>query len=104
MRPASIACPSRRRSLGSSGRSRRKSLSAAVWRRSFVGDLVFLHTRTEPWLSKLQIASYFGRSKRYVESLTAQGMPSRMMSGRRQYRVSQCEDWMRENGLLYEEE
>lgn len=65
-----------------------------------MGDLVHLHTRTEPWLTKRQLSGYLGRSVRWVEARTQEGLPSRLLAGRRQYRVSECETWLREHGHL----
>jgi hypothetical protein len=44
--------------------------------------------RFEPWVSKGQVAAYLGRSKRWVELMARKGMPSRMIGGRRAYRLS----------------
>jgi hypothetical protein len=50
----------------------------------------------EPWLSKRQIASYLARSTRWVELKVRAGMPSRMIGGRRAYRVSEVDGWLGE--------
>lgn len=63
-----------------------------------VGDVVYLPV--DPWVGKAQLARHWGKSTRWIELRMRDGMPSRMMGGRRQYRVSACEDWLRENGIL----
>jgi predicted DNA-binding transcriptional regulator AlpA len=50
----------------------------------------------EPWLSKRDLASYFGRSTRWVELMVRDGMPSQMIGGRRGFRVSEVEAWIEE--------
>lgn len=48
----------------------------------------------EPWLSKRQIADYFGRSTRWVELRVREGLPSKMIGGRRGFRLSEVEAWI----------
>ncbi len=48
----------------------------------------------EPWLSKRQIADYFGRSTRWVELRMREGLPSKMIGGQRGYRLSEVEAWL----------
>ncbi len=48
----------------------------------------------EPWLSKRQIADYFGRSTRWVELRVREGLPSKMIGGRRGFRLSEVEAWL----------
>lgn len=48
----------------------------------------------EPWLSKRQIADYLGRSTRWVELRVREGLPSKMIGGRRGFRVSEVEAWI----------
>lgn len=67
-----------------------------------MGELIHLNTRTEPWISKNVLASYLSCSKRWVEQRTSEGMPSRLLAGKRAYRVSEVEDWLRETGHLQE--
>lgn len=50
----------------------------------------------EPWLSKAQLAAHLGRSTRWVELKAHEGLPSLMIGGRRAYRVSEVEAWLRE--------
>jgi hypothetical protein len=69
-----------------------------------MGELIHLFARTEPWVGKLVLANYLGCSKRQVEKYTAAGMPSRMPGLKRQYRISVCEDWLRENDFLHDQE
>lgn len=51
-------------------------------------------TVREPWLSKRQIADYFGRSTRWVELRVREGLPSKMIGGRRGFRLSEVEAWL----------
>jgi hypothetical protein len=48
----------------------------------------------EPWLSKREIASHFGRSTRWVELRMREGLPSKMIGGRRGFRLSDVEAWI----------
>jgi predicted DNA-binding transcriptional regulator AlpA len=48
----------------------------------------------EPWLSKQQIADYFGRSTRWVELRVREGLPSKMIGGRRGFKLSEVEAWI----------
>jgi hypothetical protein len=50
--------------------------------------------KTEPWLSKRQIAAHYGRSTRWIELRVREGLPSRMIGGRRAFRLSEVEGWM----------
>lgn len=43
----------------------------------------------EPWLSKRQIADYLGRSTRWVELRVREDLPSKMIGGRRGFRLSE---------------
>jgi hypothetical protein len=51
---------------------------------------------SEPWLSKRQVADHFGRSTRWVELRVREGLPSRMIGGRRGFRLSEVESWVLE--------
>lgn len=51
---------------------------------------------SEPWVSKAQVAAHFGRSKRWVELMAREGLPSRMIGGRRAYRLSEVDAWIAE--------
>jgi len=48
----------------------------------------------EPWLSKQQVAGHYGRSTRWIELRMREGLPSRMLGGRRAYRLSTVDAWM----------
>jgi excisionase family DNA binding protein len=48
----------------------------------------------EPWVSKQQVAKYLGRSSRWVEHQVRAGMPSRMVGGRRSFRLSAVDEWI----------
>ncbi len=65
-----------------------------------MGDLVFLDTFREPWLSKKQMAKELGVTTRYLEYRMAEGLPSRLMGRRRLFRRSVVEGWLRDNGHL----
>jgi hypothetical protein len=69
-----------------------------------MGEVIHLFARQEAWVDKLTMAGYLGCSKRQVEKWTAEGMPSRMPGNKRVYRMSVCEGWLRENGVLNDEE
>jgi hypothetical protein len=65
--------------------------------RSLGGGSVVVFPRAairEPWLSKRQIADYFGRSTRWVELRVREGLPSKMIGGRRGFRLSEVEAWI----------
>ena len=51
----------------------------------------------EPWLTKREIAEYFGVSVRTWERKT-QGLEPAEIFGRPRYRLSEVETWMQENG------
>ena len=63
-----------------------------------MGDVIGLRSwaHREPWVSKAQVANYLGRSKRWVELMAREGMPSRMIGGRRAYRLSEVDAWVTE--------
>lgn len=48
----------------------------------------------EPWLSKRQVADYLGRSTRWVELRVREGLPSKMIGGRRGFKLSEIEAWI----------
>jgi len=48
----------------------------------------------EPWLSKQQVAGHYGRSTRWIELRMREGLPSRMLGGRRAFRLSIVDAWM----------
>jgi len=50
----------------------------------------------EPWLSKKQIAMHFGMSTRWVELRVNEGMPSTLIGGRRKFRLSQVNGFLKE--------
>jgi predicted DNA-binding transcriptional regulator AlpA len=49
---------------------------------------------TEPWISKRALAQHYGRSTRWIELRMREGLPSRMLGGRRAFRLSEVEAWM----------
>jgi hypothetical protein len=48
----------------------------------------------EAWVTKADIASYYRFTTRWVESQVALGMPSRLISGRRRFRLSDVDKWL----------
>lgn len=50
----------------------------------------------EPWVSKAHVASYLGRSTRWVELRVRDGLPSQMIGGRRSFRLSAVDAWIRD--------
>jgi predicted DNA-binding transcriptional regulator AlpA len=50
--------------------------------------------RSEPWLSKRQIAAHYGRSTRWIELRVREGLPSRMLGGKRAFRLSEVDTWI----------
>jgi len=60
------------------------------------GRVLRLVPRTgfEPWLSKREIAGHFGRSTRWVELRMREGLPSKMIGGRRGFRLGDVEAWI----------
>lgn len=70
---------------------------ATVSDRSLGGGSVVIFPRAairEPWLSKRQIAEHLGRSTRWVELRVREGLPSKMIGGRRGFRLSEVEAWI----------
>jgi hypothetical protein len=61
-----------------------------------MGEVVPFRRRpgSEPWLSRRQVAAYFGFSTRWVELRVREGMPSEVIGGRRRFRASDCEEWL----------
>ena len=60
------------------------------------GRVIALSARSEPWVSKAQLAAYLGRSTRWIELMARQGFPSQMIGGRRAYRLSEVDAWARQ--------
>jgi hypothetical protein len=60
------------------------------------GRVLRLVSRTgfEPWLTKREIAAHFGRSTRWVELRMQEGLPSKMIGGRRGFRLADVEAWI----------
>ena len=48
----------------------------------------------EPWVSKAELGAHLGRSKRWIELMAREGLPSKMIGGRRAYRISEVEAWI----------
>jgi hypothetical protein len=49
---------------------------------------------SERWLTKQQVARHYGRSTRWIELQMRVGLPSRMIGGRRAFRLSAVDAWM----------
>jgi hypothetical protein len=60
-------------------------------------------TALEPWFTKRQIAEHFGCSVRWIEDRLRDGLPSAMIAGRRKFKASECEDWLRRAGYIEED-
>lgn len=52
------------------------------------------------WLSKQGLADYLGCSVRWIESRTAEGMPSALIAGRRKFKPHEAETWLERAGHL----
>jgi hypothetical protein len=48
----------------------------------------------EPWLTKKQLAGHLGFSTRWIELRMRDGLPSRLIGGRRRFRLSEVERWV----------
>ncbi len=48
----------------------------------------------ERWLSKREVARYYGFTIRWVERQVAKGMPNRMIGGQRRFQISQVDRWL----------
>jgi hypothetical protein len=53
-----------------------------------------LSVAIEPWLTKKQLARHLGFSTRWVELRLRDGLPSRLIGGRRRFRLSEVERWV----------
>jgi hypothetical protein len=49
----------------------------------------------EPWVSKKEIASYFGVTTTTIDVWTNLGMPHERIGKRRKFRQGECDDWHR---------
>lgn len=68
-----------------------------------LGEVISLFTKTEPWIDKRVLASTLGVSKRWVEQRLSEGLPSRLVAGKRVFRLSVVESWLEEHGHIQEE-
>lgn len=59
-------------------------------------EVIPFPTSYEPWLTKRQLAVHYSMSPRWVELRVAEGMPSRLVSGRRRFRMSEVEAWLQQ--------
>lgn len=57
----------------------------------------------EPWLDKTGVAHFFSCGERWIEERLSEGMPSAMIAGRRKFRASKVEAWLREHGYIEED-
>ena len=60
-------------------------------------------TVLEPWMTKSELATFFGCSVRWIEDRVAEKMPSAMIAGKRKFRASECEDWLEKEGWIVRE-
>lgn len=67
-----------------------------------MGEVIYLYG--DPWLDKKGLARELGVSVSFVEKRMRDGLPSRMMGNKRQFRLRAAEAFLRENGFLIEEE
>lgn len=58
------------------------------------GNVLRFPSDREPWVSKQHVAEYLGRSERWLEHQVRAGMPSRMIGGRRAFRLSAVDEWI----------
>jgi predicted DNA-binding transcriptional regulator AlpA len=49
----------------------------------------------EPLLSKKQLAAHYGFSTRWVELRVNEGMPSALIGGRRRFKLSEIDHWLK---------
>lgn len=54
----------------------------------------------EPWMTKAELAGYFGCSARWLEYRMDEGMPHTVIAGRIKFKPSECEPWLEANGYL----
>lgn len=56
--------------------------------------------KREPWFGKKTLAQYYGCSVRWIDERVREGMPCCMIAGKRKFRLSQIEPWLRERGYI----
>lgn len=52
----------------------------------------------EKWLDKHGLADQLSCGVRWIEARIAEGMPSAMIAGRRKFKVSKVEPWLKQHG------
>lgn len=57
-------------------------------------------TQLEPFLTKREIAAFFGCGVRSIERCMAEGMPHRHILGAAKFRPSECEPWLEQHGKI----
>jgi putative heme degradation protein len=57
----------------------------------------------EPWLDKKGLSDFYSCGITKIEEMTAKGMPSAMIFGKRKYRASECEAWLERAGEIRRE-
>jgi len=57
----------------------------------------------EPWLDRKGLARHFSCSVRSIELAWEDGMPSRVIFGRRKSRASYCQRWLDENDVVLQD-
>lgn len=58
-----------------------------------MGQVVALPSNYEPWLTKRQLASHLGFSRRWIDYRVLEGMPSKKIGGKRMFKMSDVELW-----------
>lgn len=58
----------------------------------------------EPYLDKRGVAEHYSCGVRTVEDWLRQGAPSALIGGRRKFRLSKLDPWLRRAGLIEEDE
>ena len=55
---------------------------------------------SEPWLDRKKLADHYSCSVRSVELALSEGMPHAVVFGRVKFKVSDCEPWLEERGII----
>ena len=55
---------------------------------------------SEPWLDRKKLADHYSCSVRSIELALADGMPHAVVFGRVKFKVSECEPWLEDRGII----
>ena len=55
---------------------------------------------SEPWLDRKKLADHYSCSVRSIELALSEGMPHAVVFGRVKFKVSECEPWLEERGII----